>query len=32
MVAIVAARLTPPAGAIADRYSTLAAILVTATC
>lgn len=31
IVAIVAARLTPPAGAIADRYSTLAAIIVVAT-
>ena len=31
MVAIVAARMTPPAGAIADRYSTLAAILIIAT-
>ena len=31
MVSVVAARMTPPAGAIADRYSTLAAILVFAT-
>jgi hypothetical protein len=31
MVTIVADRLTPPAGAIADRYSTLAAILIVAT-
>ncbi|HMB80049.1 MAG TPA: hypothetical protein VKI43_08290 [Vicinamibacterales bacterium] len=31
MVSIVAARITPPAGAMADRYSTLAAILITAT-
>jgi hypothetical protein len=31
MVAVVAARMTPPAGAIADRYSTLAAIFVVAT-
>jgi hypothetical protein len=31
MVSVVAARLTPPAGAIADRYATLAAILITAT-
>ena len=31
MVSVVAARMTPPAGAIADRYSTLAAILITAT-
>jgi hypothetical protein len=30
-VAVVAARLTPPAGAIADRYATLAAILIEAT-
>jgi len=30
-VTVIAARLTPPAGAIADRYATLAAILVTAT-
>jgi hypothetical protein len=29
-VTIIAARLTPPAGAIADRYATLAAILITA--
>lgn len=28
---VVAATMTPPAGAIADRYSTLAAILITAT-
>src|SRR5436190_12280668 len=31
MVAVVAARMTPPAGAIADRYATLAAILIAAT-
>jgi hypothetical protein len=31
MVTVVADRLTPPAGAIADRYSTLAAILIVAT-
>lgn len=31
MVSIVAARMTPPAWAISDRYSTLAAILATAT-
>jgi hypothetical protein len=31
MVTIVADRMTPPAGAIADRYSTLAAILIVAT-
>jgi len=31
MVSIVAARMTPPASAIADRYSTLAAILAAAT-
>jgi hypothetical protein len=31
MVSIVAARMSPPASAIADRYSTLAAILATAT-
>ena len=31
MVTIVAARMTPPASAIADRYSTLAAILAIAT-
>jgi hypothetical protein len=31
MITIVAGRMTPPASAIADRYSTLAAILVTAT-
>ena len=31
MVAVVAARMTPPAGVIADRYSTLAAIFVVAT-
>jgi len=31
MVTIVADRLTPPASAIADRYSTLAAILIVAT-
>jgi hypothetical protein len=31
MVTAVAARMTPPAGAIADTYSTLAAILVIAT-
>jgi hypothetical protein len=31
MVTVVAARMMPPAGAIADRYSTLAAILITAT-
>jgi hypothetical protein len=31
MVTIVADKLTPPAAAIADRYSTLAAILITAT-
>lgn len=31
MVTIVADRMTPPAGAIADRYSTLAAILISAT-
>ena len=31
MVTVVAERMTPPAGAIADRYSTLAAILITAT-
>ena len=31
MVSIVAARMTPPAGAIADRCSTLAAILIAAT-
>src|SRR3954451_7795759 len=31
MVTIVAGRMTPPASAIADRYSTLAAILVAAT-
>jgi hypothetical protein len=31
MVSVVAARMTPPAGAIADRYSTLAAILIAAT-
>jgi hypothetical protein len=31
MVTVVADRMTPPAGAIADRYSTLAAILVVAT-
>src|SRR5205807_1051316 len=30
MVAVVAGRMTPPAGAIADRYSTLAAILIVA--
>jgi hypothetical protein len=30
-VTVVAARMTPPAGAIADRYSTVAAILITAT-
>jgi hypothetical protein len=30
-VSVVAARMTPPAGAIADRYSTLAAILLAAT-
>jgi hypothetical protein len=31
MVTVVADRMTPPAGAIADRYSTLAAILIAAT-
>ena len=31
MVAVVAGRMTPPAGAMADRYSTLAAILIVAT-
>jgi len=31
MVTLVADRMTPPAGAIADRYSTLAAILIVAT-
>jgi hypothetical protein len=31
MVTVVADRMTPPAGALADSYSTLAAILVTAT-
>jgi len=31
MVTVVADRMTPPAGAIADRYSTLAAILIVAT-
>src|SRR4051794_36262160 len=31
MITIVAGRMTPPASAIADRYSTLAAILVAAT-
>ncbi len=31
MVAVVAARMTPPATLIADRYSTLAAILMSAT-
>ena len=31
MVTVVAARMMPPTGAIADRYSTLAAILITAT-
>ena len=31
MVTVVADRMTPPAGAIADAYSTLAAILITAT-
>ena len=31
MVTVVADRMTPPAGGIADRYSTLAAILLTAT-
>ena len=31
MVTVVADRLTPPAGAIADQFSTLAAILITAT-
>ena len=31
MVTIVADRMTPPAGAIADQYSTLAAILIVAT-
>ena len=31
MVAVVAARMSPPASAIADRYSTLAAILAVAT-
>jgi hypothetical protein len=31
MVAVVAATMTPPAGAIADRYSTLAAIIISAT-
>jgi hypothetical protein len=30
-VTVVAARMTPPAGAIADRYSTVAAILIAAT-
>ena len=30
MVTVVADRMTPPAGAIADRYSTLAAIMVAA--
>src|SRR6516162_4762473 len=31
MVTVIADRMTPPAGAIADRYSTLAAILIVAT-
>jgi hypothetical protein len=31
MVTVVADRMTPPAGAIADRYSTMAAILIVAT-
>src|SRR5712675_937993 len=31
MVTVVAARMRPPAGAIADAYSTLAAILIVAT-